>query len=59
VAWFVHLDPPITAIAQPAEELGRRAVRVLLDRVEGHPVESVVLPARLVIRRSCGETETK
>ncbi|MCO5991816.1 LacI family DNA-binding transcriptional regulator [Actinoallomurus rhizosphaericola] len=59
VAWFVHLDPPLTAIAQPAEELGRRAVRVLLDRVEGHPVESVVLPARLVIRRSCGETETK
>jgi LacI family transcriptional regulator len=59
VAWFVHLDPPITAIAQPAEELGRRAVRVLLDRVEGHPVESVVLPARLVIRRSCGETENK
>jgi LacI family transcriptional regulator len=58
VAWFVHLDPPITAITQPAEELGRRAVRVLLERVERRPVESVVLPARLVIRRSCGETES-
>ncbi len=57
VAWFAHLDPPITAIAQPAEELGRRAVRALLDRVEDRPVESVVLPARLVIRRSCGETK--
>ncbi|MCO6007656.1 LacI family transcriptional regulator [Actinoallomurus purpureus] len=58
VAWFVHLDPPITAITQPAEELGRHAVRVLLERVERRPVESVVLPARLVIRRSCGETES-
>jgi LacI family transcriptional regulator, galactose operon repressor len=51
VAWFVHVDPPITAIAQPAGELGRRAVRVLLERAE----EPVVLPARLVRRRSCGE----
>jgi LacI family transcriptional regulator len=59
VAWFVHVDPPITAIAQPAEELGRRAVRALLERIQHRPVESVVLPARLVIRRSCGETETR
>ncbi|GLY73032.1 LacI family DNA-binding transcriptional regulator [Actinoallomurus iriomotensis] len=56
VGWFVHVDPPITAIAQPAEELGRRAVRALLERAEGRPVEPVVLPARLVKRRSCGET---
>jgi LacI family transcriptional regulator len=56
VAWFVHVDPPITAIAQPAEELGRRAVRALLERIEHRPVEPVVLPARLVTRRSCGET---
>ncbi|GAA4503404.1 LacI family DNA-binding transcriptional regulator [Actinoallomurus oryzae] len=56
VAWFVHVDPPITAIAQPAGELGRRAVRTLLERVAGRPVKPVVLPARLMIRRSCGET---
>jgi LacI family transcriptional regulator len=55
VAWFVHLDPPITAISQPAEELGRRAVRALMERIQHRPVESVVLPARLVVRRSCGE----
>jgi LacI family transcriptional regulator len=59
VAWFVHVDPPITAIAQPAEELGRRALRALLERIRHRPVESVVLPARLVIRSSCGETETR
>lgn len=55
VPWFVHVDPPITAIAQPARELGRRAVRALLARIENRPVESAALPARLVVRRSCGE----
>jgi LacI family transcriptional regulator len=59
VAWFVHIDPPITAISQPAEEVGRRAVRALLERVANRPVEPVVLPARLMTRRSCGETTEK
>jgi LacI family transcriptional regulator len=53
--WFTHVDPPLTAIAQPVQELGRRAVRALIDRVAGQQVESVVLSARLVVRRSCGE----
>ncbi|ARP73792.1 LacI family transcriptional regulator [Streptomyces pluripotens] len=55
VPWFVHTDPPITAIAQPTGELGRAAVRALVDRIEGRPSTSVTLPARLVVRRSCGE----
>ncbi|GAA3960253.1 LacI family DNA-binding transcriptional regulator [Actinomadura viridis] len=55
--WFTHLDPPVTAVAQPVRELGRRAVRVLAERMEGRPVSSVVLPARLVVRRSCGERD--
>jgi LacI family transcriptional regulator len=57
VPWFVHLDPPITAISQPAQELGRRAVQALLARIGHRPVESATLPARLVVRRSCGETD--
>ncbi|WP_051301252.1 LacI family DNA-binding transcriptional regulator [Actinomadura rifamycini] len=55
VPWFTHLDPPLTAIGQPVQDLGRRAVRALLDRIDGRPVEPVVLDARLVVRRSCGE----
>ncbi|GAA2459369.1 LacI family DNA-binding transcriptional regulator [Actinomadura vinacea] len=55
--WFTHLDPPVTAIAQPVQELGRRAVRALAERIEDRPVASVVLTARLVVRRSCGEKE--
>ncbi|MFS4091199.1 LacI family DNA-binding transcriptional regulator [Streptomyces sp. AF1A] len=56
IPWFVHTDPPITAIAQPTGELGRAAVRALVDRIEGRTPESVTLPARLVVRRSCGES---
>jgi LacI family transcriptional regulator len=55
IPWFVHTDPPITAIAQPTGELGRAAVRALIDRIEGRAPASVTLPARLVVRRSCGE----
>ena len=55
IPWFVHTDPPITAVAQPTGELGRAAVRALVDRIEGRPPQSVTLPARLVVRLSCGE----
>ncbi|GFH38375.1 LacI family DNA-binding transcriptional regulator [Streptomyces pacificus] len=54
VRWFVHTDPPVTAIAQPTGELGRAAVRALTARIEGRPGASLTLPARLVVRRSCG-----
>ena len=57
IPWFVHTDPPVTAIAQPVRDLGRAAVRALVDRIEGGPGASVTLPARLVVRRSCGEGE--
>jgi LacI family transcriptional regulator len=54
IPWFVHTDPPVTAIAQPTGELGRAAVRALVDRIEGRAAASVTLTARLVVRRSCG-----
>ena len=55
IPWFVHTDPPVTAIAQPTGELGRAAVRALADLIEGRTPRSVTLPASLVVRRSCGE----
>lgn len=58
IPWFVHTDPPITAIAQPTGDLGRAAVQALVDRIVGRRPQSVTLPARLVVRRSCGESPT-
>lgn len=48
------VDPPLTVCVQPTYELGARAAELLLRRVEnpGAPVQEVVLPATLVIRRS-------
>ncbi|MDW6026165.1 LacI family DNA-binding transcriptional regulator [Mesorhizobium sp. BAC0120] len=47
--------PPITTIAQPIEEVGRTALRVLLDRLKaptGEPKRTLLQP-RLVERNSC------
>ena len=50
-----NLAPPLTTIRQPLRQQGRLAVEVLLKRLRGEPVDDVVvLPAELVIRRSCG-----
>ncbi|MBE2998906.1 LacI family DNA-binding transcriptional regulator [Nocardiopsis sp. HNM0947] len=57
IPWFPHTAPPITAIAQPTAELGRVAVRALAGLIAGEPATSTVLPAHLVVRRSCGEPE--
>jgi LacI family transcriptional regulator len=53
--WFELIDPPITAIAQPTAELGRVAVRALLDVLAGRHARSRLLESRLVVRASCGE----
>ena len=49
--------PFLTVAAQPAEEMGRRAVQLLLERIkepEGEPQE-IVLSTELTIRRSSGD----
>ena len=51
--------PGITAVLQPAFEIGSRAVQVLLRRIRGSgvagPLETVRLPATLVVRESSSE----
>ncbi len=48
--------PFLTVAAQPAFEVGRQGVAMLVDRLAdpGRPSREVVLPAELVIRRSSG-----
>ncbi|MFE9929547.1 LacI family DNA-binding transcriptional regulator [Streptomyces sp. NPDC005533] len=51
-----HMDPPLTSVRQPIEEMGRTMAQVLLARIAGETAEtaeaSVVLPNRLVVRES-------
>ena len=53
------LAVPLTAIRQPAAELGRSATRMLLDWIRsgssgGSFNPRIILPTELVIRQSCG-----
>jgi DNA-binding LacI/PurR family transcriptional regulator len=46
------VDPPLTTIHQPKDEMGRMAVRMLLDLLDGKRVENVIVPGKLVVRAS-------
>ncbi|MFJ8076297.1 LacI family DNA-binding transcriptional regulator [Streptomyces sp. NPDC096176] len=52
IEWFGEIDPPLTVVAHDARALGERAMRLLLEVIEGGTGESVVLPMRLVVRES-------
>jgi LacI family transcriptional regulator len=57
VDFYTLITPPITAVRQPAAELGRMSVRLLMQRIKGDSSPSsvrTVLPVSLVIRESCG-----
>ena len=50
-----YSSPPLTTIRQPLRQEGMVAVEVLIKRLRGERVNDVVvLPAELVVRRSCG-----
>jgi LacI family transcriptional regulator len=57
---FKLTNPGITAVAQPVEEIGRKAFHLLLDQMNKKDLgkkNKVVLPVDLVIRRSCGSVK--
>lgn len=47
-------NPPLTTVTQDSALAGRRLVELLLAQIRGEEVGSVVLPSRLVVRRSSG-----
>lgn len=48
--------PPLTLIAQPLQQIGEQAVKILLNRIENPDGERqiVKIPPTLAIRQSCG-----
>lgn len=51
--WCPYLDPPLTTVRQPAEEMGRAAARHVLTALrDGVPAGGLRLPAELVPRDS-------
>ena len=54
-----YFDPPLTTVCQDIPEHGRQAARLLIERVENPqaPIRQVVIPCKLVVRRSCGAND--
>lgn len=49
-----YVTPPLTTVHQPKLRLGEAAMQMLLDILEGRPVEDILLPTELVVRASTG-----
>ncbi|MDL4776991.1 LacI family DNA-binding transcriptional regulator [Actinomadura xylanilytica] len=57
--WAELCDPPLTAVARPAHDIGYRATELLLrDRSRRGRTGPVLLPTELVVRGSCGPPRT-
>ena len=52
LARYAHL--PLTTVQQDTKLAGEVLVKRLLQQIRGEPAQSEMLPARVVIRRSCG-----
>lgn len=52
IAAAADSNPPLTTVRQSIEEAGRKLVTLLLDQLDGKPVEPVVMPTELIIRGS-------
>lgn len=53
--------PKLTTVRQPLEQMGRVAVKILLEQIENRscPPQRVTLATQLVIRDSCGPCQTE
>ncbi len=58
-ASFVY--PKLTTVRQPLEQMGRIAVKLLLEQIEdqSRPPQRVALATQLIIRDSCGSNQTQ
>jgi len=62
VDFFTLITPSVTAVRQPAAELGNAATRLLFQRINGELKTSsikTILPLALTIRESCGCKKTR
>ncbi|MGH8193657.1 MAG: LacI family DNA-binding transcriptional regulator [Woeseiaceae bacterium] len=49
-----YVNPGLTTVHQDTVRAGEMLVKNLIKLIEGEPVESLLLPPKLVVRQSCG-----
>lgn len=52
LALATAVEPELTTVQLPAEQVGRRGMSALLAVLDGRPAESGGLPVRLIVRGS-------
>ncbi|MBC3540042.1 LacI family DNA-binding transcriptional regulator [Rufibacter sediminis] len=61
--FFKLYQPPITAVAQPVEEMSKKLIEIILKKLEGLPEDQdrsdVIVPTQLIIRSSSPVKEEK
>ena len=50
--WRSFVNPPLTTVLQDTSQAGEVLVDSLLRLIRGEPVESAMLPVKLMVRRS-------
>lgn len=49
-----HVTPALTTVRQDIQQASEGLVHSIVDLIEGRPVESTLMPPRLIVRQSCG-----
>ncbi len=58
IAIAAYTIPPLTTVRQPKYEMGYQAMEMVLDLLEDHPVEDVLVQGTLIVRDSCQPPNT-
>ncbi|MFS0776691.1 LacI family DNA-binding transcriptional regulator [Neobacillus sp. 3P2-tot-E-2] len=60
--WAELVEPPLTTVYQPAYEMGEKAAKRLIELIkssENSESETTMFDPKLIIRKSCGEKESR
>jgi DNA-binding LacI/PurR family transcriptional regulator len=52
IPFAAYVDPPLTTIHQPKDEMGRTAMTMLLNLLAGQKIDNVITQGKLVVRDS-------
>jgi DNA-binding LacI/PurR family transcriptional regulator len=61
LAISAHLETPLTTVALPTFDIGRKAAEAVVGRIMGNIVgpQQYILPTKLIVRASCGTVEAE